>query len=194
LALKAYRLSSQFMKLYAKGDMSHNGFEDFKLDSTGILEEIPIKVHNSHLVHGFLYELRENKNMNCDFDRLGLGSDTPMKKSLRVMSNCIDDYSSEQSKFQFIQRQILRQKQQQQVYLSKRQQENDSRKQLGQDELPEEDHSKIPCFKPIVQPSRLETFIISNHISNYCDQVGTEGALAFHKMYVAEGMHNEDSQ
>jgi len=194
LALKAYRLTSTFMKVYAKGDLSHAGFADFKIDSTGIMEEIPIKVHNSHLVHGFLYELRENKNMNCDFDRVSMGSDTAMKKSLRVMSNCIDDYSSEQSKFQFIRRQILRQKQQQTVYLSKRTQENDSRKQLGQDDLPEEDYSKNPLFKPIVQPSRLETFIIANHVSNYCDQVGTEAALAFHKLYATKGMHGEETQ
>jgi len=30
-----------------------------------ILEEVPIKVHNSHLVHGFLYEVREAKTMRC---------------------------------------------------------------------------------------------------------------------------------
>ena len=29
----------------------------------GILEEVAVKVHNSHLVHGFLYELRGQKSM-----------------------------------------------------------------------------------------------------------------------------------
>jgi hypothetical protein len=32
-------------------------------ETSAIFEEIPIKVHNSHLVHGFLYELREQKAM-----------------------------------------------------------------------------------------------------------------------------------
>lgn len=187
LALKAYRLTEEFMQLYAKGDFSHTGFAEFKLDSRGIVEEIPIKVHNSHLVHGFLYELRENKAMSCDFDRLGLGCDGAMKKSMKIMASCIDDYSSEQSKFQFIQRQITRQKTQQQAYLTKRSQENETRKQIGQDPLPDEDLSKNAAFKPISQPSRLETFIISNHIRNYCGEIVLEGSLAFHKLYAAKG-------
>lgn len=69
LALKAYRLTNEFMELYADGDLSHVGFSKFGVDSTNIFEEIPIKVHNSHLVHGFLYELREDKSMGCQFDR-----------------------------------------------------------------------------------------------------------------------------
>lgn len=193
LALKAYRLSNDFMKLYAKGDFSHSGFADFKLDSTGIMEEIPIKVHNSHLVHGFLYELRENKNMSCDFDRLNLGCDGSMKKSLKTLSSCIDDYSSEQSKFQFIQRQIARLKVQQQTFITNRAQENDIRVKSGQEALPDEDLLKNAVFKPIPQPSRLETFVISNHMSNYCDQISLESSLAFNKLYVAEGLAKEQA-
>lgn len=187
LALKAYRLTEEFMALYDKGDFSHSGFAEFKVDSQSILQEIPIKVHNSHLVHGFLYELRENKAMSCDYDRLTLRGDANMRKSLKALSGCIDDYCGEQSKFQFIQRQITRQKQQQQTYLTKKQQENDSRRKNGQDEIIEE-LSKNALFKPIVQPSRLETFIISNQTAAYCDQLGLESALEFNKLYVAQGL------
>lgn len=187
LALKAYRLTEEFMNVYVKGDFSHSGFAEFKVDSTGILQEIPVKVHNSHLVHGFLYELRENKAMSCEFDRLSLNGEADMMKSLKALSGCIDDYCGEQSKFQFIQRQIARQKQQQTTYQNKKQQENESRKKMGQDEVIE-DLSKNPLFKPIVQPSRLETFIISNQIANYCDQLGAEGSLEFNKIYTAQGL------
>lgn len=188
LALKAYRLTEEFMAVYNKGDFSHSGFAEFKVDSTNILQEIPIKVHNSHLVHGFLYELRDNKAMSCDFDRLNMGGENNMRTSLKALSGCIDDYCGEQSKFQFIQRQIQRQKQQQATYLAKKDQDNASRKQSGQDELPSEDLSKNSLFKPIAQPSRLETFIISNQIANYCDQLGSEGALEFNKLFVAQGL------
>jgi hypothetical protein len=33
------------------------------IQASGIFEEVPLKVHNSHLVHAFLYELREQKEM-----------------------------------------------------------------------------------------------------------------------------------
>lgn len=35
----------------------------FNVETDEIFEEVRIKVHNAHLVHGFLYELREKKEM-----------------------------------------------------------------------------------------------------------------------------------
>lgn len=61
LVLKAYRLTDSFMKLYEKGKFTYEMFTKNGLDSTDIFQEVAVKVHNSHLVHGFLYELREQK-------------------------------------------------------------------------------------------------------------------------------------
>jgi translation initiation factor 3 subunit H len=188
LALKAYRLSDDFMKLYAKGELSHTNFFEHNIDSTGIFEEIPIKVHNSHLVHGFLYELREDSSMNCDFSRLSVSNHPFIEKTLGVLSHCIDDYSSEQSKFQYIQRQIARQKQTIQAAETKRNQENESRVALGQDPLAEE---KL-AVKTIPQPSRLETMLICNQMSNYCKQIQDTASLSFSKLYVVESLAKQD--
>lgn len=38
-------------------------FSKAELMSGDLLEEIPVKVHNSHLVHAYLYELREDKKL-----------------------------------------------------------------------------------------------------------------------------------
>lgn len=168
LALKAYRLTSEFMELYEKGDLSSEAFTKLGLDSKGIFEEIPIKVHNSHLVHGFLYELRENKAMNCDYDRLRMSANGYLEKTLNIMHNRIDDYSSEQSKFQYLQRLIARQKQQ------NRDQDEESKTKVN------------------AQPSRLDSFLISNQISNYCDQVSNTSALAFNKLYMLEALSKKN--
>ena len=48
--------------------------------------------------------------------------------------------------------------------------ENAARKSAGEDPLPEEDPSN-PIFKPVPEPSRLESFLITNQIANYCNQI-----------------------
>lgn len=48
--------------------------------------------------------------------------------------------------------------------------ENMSRKAAGEEPLPEEDPSN-PVFKPIPEPARLDSFLITNQISNYCNQI-----------------------
>jgi translation initiation factor 3 subunit H len=48
--------------------------------------------------------------------------------------------------------------------------ENAARKAAGEEPLPEDDASN-PAFKPIPEPSRLDGFLITNQISNYCGQI-----------------------
>lgn len=48
--------------------------------------------------------------------------------------------------------------------------ENMARKTAGEEPLPEEDPLN-PVFKPLPEPSRLESFLITNQISNYCNQI-----------------------
>lgn len=45
-----------------------------------------------------------------------------------------------------------------------------ARKAAGEEPLPEEDPSN-PIFKPLPEPSRLDSFLITNQISNYCNQI-----------------------
>lgn len=162
LALKAYRLTADFMAMYATGDQSSQGFAKHNVDHSSIFEEIPIKVHNSHLVHGFLYELRENKSMSCDAERLHVSAGPFLNKTLNTLSSCVDEYASEQSKFQYQQRLIARNKR-------------------AQDEAGEEG-------KAAQQPSRLETFLLANQLSNYCEQVQGASKVCFNKLYVIEAL------
>ncbi|KAG6750024.1 hypothetical protein POTOM_047102 [Populus tomentosa] len=48
--------------------------------------------------------------------------------------------------------------------------ENMSRKAAGEEPLPEEDPLNH-IFKPIPEPSRLDSFLITNQIANYCNQI-----------------------
>jgi translation initiation factor 3 subunit H len=196
LALKAYRLTDAFMDMYAKGSYSQRSFAEFDVSSSEILEEIPIKVHNSHLVHAFLYELREHNTsggMQCHFDRLSLTANPFVEKNLGIMADCIDQYAADQAKFMFHQRQVGRQRQSQQAFKNKRSQENENRKKAGQEPLPEVNTSKNPLFKPIAPPSRMDSYLLSNQINHYCTQISSSASQAFQKLYVAESLMKSTS-
>lgn len=45
-----------------------------------------------------------------------------------------------------------------------------ARRAIGEEPLPEEDPNN-PIFKPLVEPSRLDSYLITNQISNYCGQI-----------------------
>jgi len=110
LQLSAYRLTDAFMKLYENGKFTQKAFTFADIKSEDILQEIPVKVHNSHLVHAFLYELREEKSMSCELDRLRVPDSSLLEKQLNLMASAIDDHVTEQQNFQYHLRQS-RQKQ-----------------------------------------------------------------------------------
>lgn len=189
LAIKAYRLTEGMMKLYAKGaEFTQTDFCNAGIEASNVVEEVPIKVHNSNLVHGFLYELREYKAMNCDFDRLNQSTNHHLTKNLAAMSQCIDEYISEQGKFQFHQRQISRQSKERNAYKQRIQAESDKRVAMGQDPLPEEDLSKNPLFKAIPEPQRFETYLISNQIRYHSNYITENTSKSFHKLYAMEAI------
>ncbi len=45
------------------------------MDHASVLEEIPIRINNSHLAQAFLFDLSQHGKFNCDFDRLSLSND-----------------------------------------------------------------------------------------------------------------------
>lgn len=53
------------------------------------------------------------------------------------------------------------------------------RKAAGEEPLPEEDPTN-PIFKPLPEPSRLDSYLITNQIANYCNQInGYDAATAY---------------
>jgi len=187
LAVKGYRLTDGFMKLLTEEDHSHSKFSRYNLESTDLFEEISIKVHNSHLVHGFLYELREEKSMSVHFDRLELSSSSLLERNLETLGLGIEDYIAEQQKFQFWQRQVARQKQQQGQYTQKRDEENESRRNAGSSAV-QEDFSKNPLWKPIVAPSRLETFLFQHQMEHVCSELASISTSGIHKSYLMDAV------
>ncbi|KAA3454681.1 eukaryotic translation initiation factor 3 subunit H-like isoform X1 [Gossypium australe] len=185
LALKALKLSDSFMELYRANSFTGEKLREKNLSWMDIFEEIPIKVSNSALISAFMTELESDTPVTqCDYDRLQLSSNPYMERNMEFLIECMDDLS-----FQFYYRSLSRQQAQQQAWLQKRRADNMQRKAAGEDPLPEEDPSN-PIFKPIPEPSRLESFLITNQIANYCNQINGVSGQSFNRLYLMKSLHD----
>ena len=59
LVLRAFRLTDEFMKFYHAQNFGLSSVSKYDVSSNDIFEELDIKIHNSHLVHAFLYEIAQ---------------------------------------------------------------------------------------------------------------------------------------
>ncbi|KAL3724475.1 hypothetical protein ACJRO7_029619 [Eucalyptus globulus] len=188
LALKALKLSDSFMELYRNNNFTGEKLREKNLSWVDIFEEIPIKVSNSALISAFMTELEaDSPATQCDYDRLKLSSSPFVERNMEFLIECMDDLSVEQQKFQYYYRNVSRQQAQQQAWLQKRRSENMARKAAGEEPLPEEDPSN-PVFKPLPEPSRLDSFLITNQISNYCNQINGVAGQSFSRLYLMKAL------
>ncbi|MCO5570098.1 hypothetical protein L7F22_023814 [Adiantum nelumboides] len=153
------------------------------------VQNLQVKISNSALVSAIMTELEtDSPATQSDFDRLVLSTNPFIEKNLEFLIECMDDLSMEQQRFQYYYRNLSRQQAQQQAWLQKRRTENMSRRALGEEPLPEEDPNN-PIFKPLVEPSRLDGYLITNQISNYCSQINGFAGQSFIKMYMMDAVH-----
>lgn len=188
LGMVAYRLTDQFMELSNSGDFSYTNFAKLGVDSTNIFDEIPIKIHNSHLVHGFLYELREQRTMSCYSDRLLFDPFTSIEKDLTFLSQRVDEYEHEQHRFQQGLREATRRKQEQ---VKRRTAENELRQAEGKEVLPIDEDAIMATVSP---PSRRESYLIANQISQKSGEVISAARAGFSKLYLLQGLHEEEKK
>jgi hypothetical protein len=128
------------------------------LDHNIIFQEIPLRISNTHLAQAFLYELSQSESFSHDFDRLTLSKDSIIETQLEILLDSLEYYTEEIKNQQWHEKQLVRRKQNQVAWLTKRKAENAVRIAAGQPELPETDPV---LFKPIPEVKILDKF--------YCD-------------------------
>jgi len=198
-SFKAYRLTKAMMELYKESDFNVDGLKSSKFSFQNMFEEIPIYIRNSNLMNFLQCELetgslQPGKSIDT-FDvtnHLELGSTTSLQKTLRQLMTNVDDMSQEINKYTNHQRQVFKQNQAKIQYQQRRTQENQQRVQRAEDPLPEEDLLKI--FKPIPAPSRLDTLLISNQVTNYCKQVGQFSSQSLGKLFMSESFQENTEE
>lgn len=84
-------------------------FEEAGLTFSDIFEQIPIKIHNSHIVNAFLGDMQETEATSAHFERLNLSTNPYLEKTLEFLTECLDDLAGEQNKYQYYQKNLAKQ-------------------------------------------------------------------------------------
>lgn len=184
LALKAIRLKDSFIDAFKDQKIAAKDLREANITWKDVFQEIPIKILNSSLIQALITDLEPDTIASQgDVDKLNLSLAPFLTKNMESLLECVDELVNEQSKVTSYHRNLARQAQQMASWLQKRKQENMSRRAAGEEPLPEEDPS---LFKPIPEPSQLDTYLIINQLGNYSDQINVAAAQSLQKLYVMD--------
>jgi len=173
LWLKAYRLSRSAMDFYRKNPPGTT--TDAKITFTDIFEEVPIKLHNSHLVTAFLADQEQSNTSSNSFSVFDLSHNNFFSRNLEFMIEALDDLASEQNKLQQYQKSVQRQQ-----YIQKKKAEKKDGD--GEDDT-------TSTFKTPQEPNRLDSVLLTNQITKYCQQVNMFAGQSSAKLFLLGGLH-----
>lgn len=197
LALRAYRLTDAFMNFLDLNKLTAGEFQKHNIDMHTVVEELPIHVHNSHMVHAYLYELRERKTtgwghddkLRCDFDRLYMEQSSRIVNDLRALGTSIEHYLYEGAMWQKWQRDAYHQRRRRDKEINERQAENQTRRMKNLPELPVDDIKRK--YPPVEDPDRLGATLVTAQINQYCNSVSDNISQALSKLCVAQGLNGD---
>ncbi|MCJ1322106.1 hypothetical protein MMC15_007451 [Xylographa vitiligo] len=205
LGLRAFRLSHPFMAAYREGKFTTESLQKSNLRHQDILVELPLQIHNSHLLTSFLHQLpskpptteipfpadlaavsvKDQNNQGAplfpNFDSLDLSIDPFLEKSCDLLLDSIETHHTELNNYQYYQRQLGREQAKITAWQLKRKAENASRVLTKQAPLPEDEWTKL--FKLPQEPNRLEVMLNSRQVEQYARQIDGFTAAISGKMF-----------
>lgn len=191
LSLRAFRLKQQFYDAYKAGNFTKESFAKSDIRSTTLLEELPIRIHNSDIISAWLHQavLSHEAVTATSFDRLDLASNAYLESSLKNISLWADELAQEHYKFQGYERALSKQRQAYAQWQARQRDENKLLRENGEELLPEED---ADFFKSVHQPSRLEALLITKQMNTYCEHINRYAGKSFQKLFLAAKFHQEE--
>ncbi|KAK9451066.1 uncharacterized protein V1518DRAFT_381227 [Limtongia smithiae] len=200
LALKAYRLSKEFLATQkaSGGKFSSESVVANNLTYLNFLEELPLTIKNSHLTTSLLHLLDSpsfikkgdpqtlvaSSTLASNFDSLDLSIDPYLEKNVEYLLDSMDDYYTEQGTFNYFQRQLAREQTKIQAWVQKTKSENALRERANLPTVSEDDWQKH--FKLPVEPSRLDNLLISAQINQYANQIEEYGSVVSSKLFAIQ--------
>ena len=179
-----------------------NSLQKSKLTFRDIISEVPINVHNSHLLTTFLHQIPSAPvkdeveaptsltDLNREaikppfypsIDNLDLAIDPFLEKTCDLLLESIESHYTDLNNFQFYQRQLGREQAKITQWQTKRKAENAQRAAAKQAPLPEDEWQRL--FKLPQEPSRLEGMLNAKQVEQYSKQVDGFTANVSAKMF-----------
>lgn len=171
IELKAIRLTENFMLTMLDGRWKTKDLDYHKLSFLNIFEEIPINIHNQHLVNLYLSSLEENNIKTKDeFENLNLSSNQNSNAQLlESLYSQIDSYNFDQTNFNYYQRQLQKENSKITQWKQQRKLDNFERAKKGEKELDMDEWQSI--FRLPTGPSRYNNLLYSNAIDELADDI-----------------------
>ncbi|KAK4130613.1 hypothetical protein BT67DRAFT_445418 [Trichocladium antarcticum] len=206
LSLRAFKLSKEFMLVYKEGKFTTESLQKSKLSFRDIIVEVPVIVHNSHLLTSFLHQIpappesaeipiptslediqRDPAQLPAhpSFDILDLSIDPFLEKTCDLLLESIESHYSDLNNHQYYQRQLTREQFKITQWQTKRKAENAARLAAKQQPLPEDEWQRL--FKLPQEPSRLEGMLNARQVDQYSKQVDSFTATITAKMFAVRG-------
>ena len=209
LSLRAFRLSPAFMLAYKENKFTTEILQKSNLRYSDIIMELPITIHNSHLLTSFLHQLPKSPSSSelgfpasitelssseakavrgplyPNFDSLDLSIDPYLEKTCDLLLDSIESHHTELNNYQYYQRQLAREQNKITAWQAKRKAENATRTATKQPLLPEDEWQRL--FKLPTEPSRLEQMLNSRQVEQYARQVDGFTAGVTSKMFAVKG-------
>lgn len=176
-----------------------------KLTYKDIMTELPIIVHNSHLLTSFLHQLpapvpktelefpasladltKESPEIPLypNLESLDLSIDPYLEKTCDMLLDSIEAHYTELNNFQYFQRQLAREQTKITAWKTKRAAENVQRATQKLAPLPEDEWERL--FKLPTEPSRLESMLNAKQVDQYSRQVDGFTASITGKMFAVK--------
>ncbi|KAJ5135826.1 JAB1/Mov34/MPN/PAD-1 [Penicillium bovifimosum] len=216
LSLRAFRLSQKFMTAFKENKFTSEDLQKSNLRHPDIFEELPVKLHNSHLITSFIHQLQcptssastelpsslaalesspfsKTSTLTPNLDNLSLSIDPFLEKNCDLLLDSIEAHNTEVNNYQYYQRVLGREQQKINAWKQKRAQENATRATLNQPLLPEDEWQRL--FKLPAEPSRLDSMLNTRQVDQYSRQVDSFVSSSTGKMFAIKGnlLPNETS-
>ncbi|KAJ5766983.1 uncharacterized protein N7511_004599 [Penicillium nucicola] len=208
LSLRAFRLSSKFMAGFKENKFTSEDLQKSNMRHQDIFEELPVKIHNSHLITSFIHQLQcpttsastelppslaalESSPFNKtsplapNLENMSLSIDPFLEKNCDLLLDSIETHNTEVNNYQYYQRVLGREQQKINNWKTKRAQENATRATLNQPLLPEDEWQRL--FKLPAEPSRLESMLNTRQVDQYARQVDSFVSSSTGKMFAIKG-------
>ncbi|KAL8929874.1 MAG: hypothetical protein Q9208_001018 [Pyrenodesmia sp. 3 TL-2023] len=200
LSLRAFRLSPAFMLAYKENKFTTESLQKSSFRYQDILLELPLQIHNSHLLTSFLHTLPKSPSqpstippslseiptsqpgpLHPNFTTLSLSIDPFLSQTADLLLDSIESHHTELANHQYYQRSLAREQAKITAWQQKRKAENASRVLTKQAPLPEDEWQRL--FKLPQEPGRLEVLLNSRQVEQYARQVDGFAAGVTGKMF-----------
>ncbi|KAL9604487.1 MAG: hypothetical protein Q9219_000452 [cf. Caloplaca sp. 3 TL-2023] len=202
LSLRAFRLSPAFMLAYKENKFTIESLTKSSFRYQDILLELPLQIHNSHLLTSFLHTLPQKppssppsippslselpqsslpSPLHPNLTSLTLSIDPFLSQTADLLLDSIETHTTELNNHQYYQRSLAREQAKITAWQQKRKAENASRLLTKQAPLPEDEWQRL--FKLPTEPGRLEVLLNSRQVEQYARQVDGFAAGVTGKMF-----------